>query len=315
MFPIQLLQEGQVLIAQGSKWYIEHTTPHHGCMYAIKNYIYSGDTSFQQVDIVDTFVYGRCLILDGNIQSAQFDEHIYHEALVHPAVVFHPSPRRVLVMGGGEGAVLRELCKYPFIKEITMVDLDRQVVELCQRYLPTWHRGSYHDPRVNVIYQDARQYINDNDCQYDLIYSDLTEPDPEGPSYRLFTRQFYELVKRRLAPGGLLILQAGGIALDYLGVHAAIRNSLTPAFGHICSYRAYIPSFNTDWGFIVASCQEGRPEISGEQIDEFLKDIATSLKYYDGQTHRGMFYLPKDVRSALQLNKTVIEDERPLSSY
>lgn len=303
------------MAAQDWKWYIEYSSPYHGYMYAIRKYIYSGDTPFQQVDIVDTFVYGRCLILDGKIQSAQFDEHIYHEALIHPAVALHSRPRRVLVMGGGEGAVLRELCKYPFIEEITMVDIDQQVVELCRQHLPSWHQGCFNDPRVNVLCQDARRYISDTDRQFDIIYSDLTEPDSDGPSYRLFTRQFYELVKRRLAPGGLLAVQAGGIALDYMDVHAAVRNTLSLCFNNIQSYRTYIPSFDTDWGFIIASCQDKQPDLSSNQIDDFLQDIAAGLKFYDGQTHCGMFYLPKDIRTALQLDKTIIEDDRPLSVY
>ncbi len=303
------------MAARDWKWYIEYSSPHHAYMYAIQKYIYSGGTDFQQVDIIDTFAYGRCLILDGKIQSSQLDEYIYHEALIHPAVVLHSRPRRVLVMGGGEGALLRELCKYPFVEEITMVDIDRQVVELCREHLPTWHQGCFNDLRVKLLHQDARQYISNIDRQFDIIYSDLTEPDSAGPSYRLFTRQFYELVQRRLAPGGLLAVQAGGIALDYMDVHAAVRNTLGLCFDNIQSYHAYIPSFESDWGFIIASRGSTRQDLSRGEIDDFLRDFAPDLKFYDGQTHGGMFCLSRDIRAALELDKTIIEDDRPLEVY
>ncbi len=303
------------MASQDWRWYIEYSSPHHGYMYAIQKYIYSGETPFQQVDIVDTYAYGRCLILDGKIQSTQFDEHIYHEALIHPAVVFHSSPRRILVMGSGEGAALRELCKYPFIEEIIMVDIDRQVVDLCRQHLAAWHRGSFNDSRVTVLFQDARRYINETNQQFDIIYSDLSEPDSGGPSYRLFTRQFYELVRRRLAPGGLLVVQAGGISLDYMDVHGAVRNTLGLCFNNIRSYRTYVPSFESDWGFIIASNRDNLPDLSSDQVDGSLGDMESGLKFYDGQTHGGMFYLPKDIRSALQRDKTIIEDDRPLSVY
>lgn len=303
------------MASQAWRWYMEYTSPHHGYILAIKEYLYSGLTSFQSVDIVDTHAFGRCLILDGKIQSAQMDEHVYHEALIHPAVARHHRPRRVLIMGGGEGAVLRELCKYSFLEKIVMVDIDAEVVALCKKHLPRWHGNCFEDPRVEVLHLDARRYLAENPHQFDIIYSDLTEPAEEGPSYLLFTKQFYSLVRERLAPGGILVVQAGGISLDFIEIHAAVRNTLRLCFSRVKSYRAHIPSFNSDWGFIMA-CDGSVPvELPGEEVDRFLRESAVDLRFYDGETHTGMFRLPKDIREALDRDSTVIEDDHPLSIY
>ncbi len=96
-------------------WHIDYDNPYQAFMVAIKNEVYCGNTEFQKIEIVDTFNFGRCLILDGKIQSTEMDEYIYHEALVHPAMILHPAPRRVLIIGGGEGAVIREVLKYPMV--------------------------------------------------------------------------------------------------------------------------------------------------------------------------------------------------------
>lgn len=294
-------------------WYYEYTTPHHGYFFAVQRYIYSGETAFQRVDIIDTHIYGRCLILDGMVQSAEFDEYIYHEALIHPAIVLHRAPKQVLVMGGGEGAVLRELCRYPGIEQVVMVDIDREVVELCKEHLARWHRGCFTDSRVELLHMDARRYLAGTGRRFDIIYSDLTEPAENGPSRLLFTRQFYELVKSRLAPGGVLAVQAGGFSLDYLSIHAAIRNTLRLCFPAVYSYHTYIPSFNCEWGFIIASGERDPRELSAEAVDSFLDRIAPQLRFYDGETHRSMFLVPKNIRLALEEDRTIIDDSSPVT--
>lgn len=296
-------------------WYIEYVDPHSGCFFAIKRYLYSGKTSYQQVEIVDTVTYGRVLILDGKVQSAAFDEYIYHEALIHPAMVLHPEPRRILVIGGGEGAGLREILRYPRVERITMVDIDQQVVDLCREHLEQWHRGSFEDARVELNFMDARRYLEETEEQFDIIISDLTEPAEAGPSYLLFTRQFYEIVKKRLAPGGILAVQAGGLSLDYMDIHAAVRNTLRQVFRKLRSYHTHVPSFDSSWGFIIASDLHDPLVLDREEVDRRLAAVAQQLKFYDGETHEGLFRLPKNIRRALSENRTVIDDERPLAIY
>jgi spermidine synthase len=219
------------------------------------------------------------------------------------------------VMGGGEGAVLREICRYPGIEKVVMVDIDREVVELCREYLPQWHQNYFEDPRVELLHMDARRYLEETEHRFDVIYSDLTEPEEEGPSRMLFTRQFYDLVKSRLAPGGILAVQAGCFSMELLEAHAAIRNTLSRCFDSVCSYHAFIPSFNANWGFLLASEHLDPLGIREEDIDRRLAGLAVPLKFYDGETHQGMFRIPKEIRSALASSNKIISDDEPLDIY
>ena len=293
-------------------WYIEYTSDYHGYLYAIKKHLFSDETPFQRVDIVDTFTYGRLLILDGKTQSAEFDEHIYHEALVHPAAIMHANPKKIMIMGGGKGAVLRELCRYDNLEEIVMVDIDSKVVEMCREHLPEWHQGSFEDSRVELLHMDARKYLEETDKKFDIIYSDLTEPAEEGPSKMLFTREFYRMVKTKLKPGGILVVQSGGFSLDYLSIHAAIRNTLNLVFSNVRSYHTFIPSFDCSWGYIIATETESCFAIDQTEVNRKLQPIAGQLKFYDGETHTGMFSVPKDIRQALSEDDTIIEDGKPV---
>jgi spermidine synthase len=296
-------------------WYIEYSSDYHGYLYAIKKTLFSDKTPYQRVDIVDTFTYGRLLILDGKTQSAEFDEHIYHEALVHPAAVIHGKPKEIMIMGGGEGSVLRELCRYPDIEKIVMVDIDRKVVEMCREHLPEWHQGSFEDSRVKLLHQDARRYLEETQHTFDIIYSDLTEPYEEGPSKLLFTKEFYSMVKTKLSPGGILVVQAGGFSLDYLSIHAAIKNTMELVFDSVHSYHTFIPSFDCSWGFIIAGVEPDKLKIDREEVDRRLGDVAGQLRFYDGETHEGMFCIPKDIRQALKDDQTIIEDGKPVNFY
>lgn len=264
---------------------------------------------------MDTVSYGLVLILDGKVQSAAFDEHIYHEALIHPAAILCSKPRRVLLIGGGEGAGLREILRYPQVERVTMVDIDEQVVGLCREYLKPWHRGAFDDARVRLHFMDARQYIQENEEQFDIIVSDLTEPAEEGPSHLLFTRQFYELLKSRLLPGGILALQGGGLSLDYMNMHAALRHTLHQIFKTVRSYHTYVPSFDGSWGFILASDLHDPLALDQEEVDRRLGSVAHQLQFYNGETHEGLFRLPKNIRRALSENRVIIDDDRPMSIW
>lgn len=289
-------------------WYIEYVSAYHGYLYAVKRYVFCGETACQRVAIADTFTYGRALILDGKIQSTEFDEHIYHEALIHPAVIIHGNPKQVLIMGGGEGAVLRELCRYPGIENIVMVDIDSQIIELSREYLSGWHQGSYDDSRVELLHLDARRYLEETDRKFDIIYSDLTEPEDGCPSKMLYTKEFYSTVKNRLNPGALLVIQAGGFGLDYLEIHSAISNTLDQVFDTVHSYHTFIPSFDCDWGYIIVGADPGKLQPGRAEIDRRLGAVAEQLQFYDGETHEGMFCLPKNIRLAIKDNQTIIED-------
>ncbi|MEW5784786.1 MAG: polyamine aminopropyltransferase [Bacillota bacterium] len=297
------------------KWFIEHTSPSTAHMFGVKDYLKSFRTRFQQVEIAESFFFGRILIIDGKIQSSELDEYIYHEALVHPAMLMHEAPRSVLVIGGGEGATLREVLLHPTVERAVMVDIDQEVVDLCKEYLQDWHRGSFDDPRTELLHLDARQYLEDHADRFDVIIGDLPEPVEAGPAQKLFTRQFYQLINRRLNEGGILALQAGDFSITFMDAHSAIYNTIKQAIAEVHSYRAYIPSFNTDWSYIVASKDKKPACLEPAEIDRRIRERGMQLKFYDGETHRGMFAVPRDLREKRDAKTTVIDDKNLISIY
>lgn len=295
------------------KWFIEFTDPTQAHMHGVKSYIYSGKTPFQDVEIIETEFFGRCLVLDGKIQSAQYDEFIYHEALVHPAMLFHPGPEKVIVLGGGEGGALREILKYDTVKNLLMVDIDEEVVSLCEKYLPEWNGGSFKDSRTELLFMDARKYMEDNHKRWDVIFIDITEPLDDSPAYMLFTKEFYQILSQRLNENGVIALQAGNLNPRLLECHGAVYNTLKEVFPHVESYGVYIPSYDTVWGFLIASHRGGIRERSPESVDQAIaKQVKGELHYYDGQTHTHIFNLPRNIRMLRSREKRIIEDHNPL---
>jgi spermidine synthase len=298
------------------KWFIEYTHPTQAHMHGVDKYIYSGKTAYQQIEIIETDFFGRCLILDGKIQSSQFDEYIYHETLIHPAMALHPEPKKILVAGGGEGAVLREILKYHSVEKLVMVDIDEEAVGLCKLHLPQWSDGAFDNPKVKVLYMDARKFIEENKEKWDIIFLDLPEPLGDGPCYLLFTREFYKIVAERLKAGGHIALQADNLNPRLFHSHAAIYNTLRLHFNHVESYGAYIPSFDTKWGFIFASQSTSALDCNVKNIDDILEERKIGdLRFYDGLTHQALFSLPKDIRLLRSQDNRIIEDDNPLFSF
>ena len=295
------------------KWFIEFTDPTQAHMHGVKRYIYSGKTAYQDVEIFETDFFGRCLVLDGKIQSAAYDEFIYHESLVHPAMVAHPDPQEIIVLGGGEGGALREILKYTSVEELLMVDIDRNVVSLCEKYLPEWNGGAFKDSRTELLFMDARKYMENNKKKWDVIFIDITEPLDDSPSYLLFTREFYQLLGQRLKKNGVIALQAGNLNPRLLQCHGAIFNTMKLVCPHVESYGAYIPSYDTVWGFLFASPEKSARDFAPEMIDSILEQRSIGdLKYYDGLTHVHIFSLPRNVRMLCSREKRIIEDKNLL---
>ncbi len=222
---------------QSYKWFFETTTPVEGHVHAIVRTLAQARTPYQQVEILETASYGKCLVLDGRIQSSERDEFIYHEALVHPGLLaVDGPPRSALVIGGGEGATLREFLRYPSLRRAVMVDIDAEVVALCRRYLPEMHQGAFDDPRTEVVHEDARAWLERATEPFDLIVSDLVEPLEEGPACRLYSREFYQLVHDRLTPGGVFTMQAGMTKVGDLGFFTAVHRTLREVFPVVAAF-------------------------------------------------------------------------------
>lgn len=303
-----------MITPQSYKWFFEPTTAVEGHMHAIRRTIVEARTKFQHVEIMETGAYGKVLVLDGRIQSSQADEFIYHEALVHPGMLATEEPPvSGLVIGGGEGATLREILRYPTVRRAVMVDIDDEVVALCRRHLPEMHQGAFDDARTEVLHEDARGWLERTSERFDFISIDLVEPLEEGPACRLFTREFYTLVRDRLTPGGTMTMQAGMTKVGELGFFSSIHRTLRDVFPVVAGYQTFISCFGTPWGFIVASKKIDPMRQDVAAVDRLIAErVKGPLAYWDGQTHLHAFNLPKHIRAAVQAQTRVVTDAHPL---
>jgi spermidine synthase len=294
-------------------WRTFDVLPGERASYEVTRVLARAQTAFQDVEIVETRSFGRALFLDGAPQSAVADEYVYHEALVHPALVAHPAPKRVLIAGGGEGATLREVLRHRSVTRAVMVDIDDAAVDACRRYLPAWQQGAFDDPRLELVHADARQVLADSREQFDSVIVDITDPLAGGPSYRLFTREFYELVAARLSPGGALAVQAESTDIGVWDAHLAVIHTVRQVFRHVAPYRAHVPSFSESWGFLVASQTTAAETLDPAVVDARLAAAGLAgLRFYDGITHQALFAVPRPLRVAQAAWTRAITDAEPV---
>ena len=303
-----------MITPQSYKWFFETTTPVEGHMHAIVRTIASLQSKFQHAEIMETASYGKLLVLDGRIQSSQADEFIYHDALVHPGMLTtEAAPRVALIIGGGEGATLREVLRYPSVTRAVMVDIDGEVVELCRRHLPEMHQGAFEDRRAELRHEDARGYLERTTERFDFITIDLVEPLEEGPACMLFTREFYQLVHDRLTPGGTMTMQAGMTKVGELDFFTALHRTLREVFPVVAGYQAFISCFGTPWGFIVGSRKVDPRALAPAAVDRLIAErVPAGLAHWDGITHQHGFALPRYIRLAIDAQTRVSTDANPL---
>jgi spermidine synthase len=291
---------------------IEQSDPFDSYTYRLKRVLYQGSTTYQNVLIAETFNYGLALFLDGVIQSASDDEALYHELLVQPAMLRHPEPRDVLILGGGEGAALREVVAHRSVRSVTMVDLDRELVELCRTHLLPFHRGAFEDPRVRLVFADGRPFVENDDGFYDVAVVDLVDLLDSGLADALYTRQFYQQLRRRLRPDAIVAVQ--GLEFSFLDdkAHAALARTLRTVFAEVYSYRAHIPSFLAGWGFVVASDWFRPQDWMPADIDRMIEQrLGHWLDHVNGDFLRGAFAHCRETLFALSQPGPILEDGIP----
>ena len=294
-------------------WFIESVYTDLNVMLKVREVFYSGSTAYQKVEVIDSELFGRSLVLDGKTQSTERDEHIYHETLVHPAMLCHPDPKQVFIGGGGEGGTLREVLCHNSVEMATMVDLDPEVVALCRQYLPNHHLGSFDDPRTNLIHEDARAYLQNTPDLYDVIILDLVDPLEGGTAALLYTQEFYALSKARLNSGGVLVTQSGPAGLlSFKECFTTIFNTLGTLFDHIKAVQVHVPAFQTLWGFTIVS-DTAFPEVSEDDAEsELARRLSKKLKYLDGVSYSNMHSLLKFQRDGLRTEKRINKDSDPV---
>lgn len=280
--------------------------------YRVTDVLVESQTRFQRVEILRTDAYGLSVFLDGEPQSSQLDEYIYHEALVHPAMVSVPHPRRVFIAGGGEGATLREVLRHQTVERVVMVDIDAEATGLFRQHLGDWHQGTFDDPRVELRHEDARAYLHGSGEVFDCIIVDITDPLVGGPAYLLFTEEFYRLVAARLAPRGVVVTQAECFSANDLDGHLSIVKTMERVFPHVLGYGEFIPYFADSWGFAVASLDVDTAKLPAHEVNLRLEERGChDLRYYDGETHASLVRRPKYYRGRLAAWQRIITDSDP----
>lgn len=281
----------------------------------INRVLAEGRTPNQCYRILELVSLGRCIELNGCIQSSEFDEPYYHESLIFPAFAFNPRIRRVLCFGGANGGILNRLGLLPSLEEVVQVDIDPQLYALSRHYLPFLHwNGSlpfkhslhFHSNPYDWVHELSDEALG----KYDLVIADL--PDSTGDSYvpQLFTKSFYQKVKSLLTVSGAFVTQAGHMNTLDLDFHLRARDTIRSCFDFVSSYSSFVPSYGTPWGFIYASMRINPDRVSCNDLENNLSQINLDvLKYYDRISHEHCFNLPKPVRKAISSSgKEVIDD-------
>ena len=279
---------------------IDNVTEGEEIRFALERVYHDSRTAYQHAQIVELLHHGRTLVLDGSIQSSERDEAYYHEALVQPAMLLagDPGAASVLILGGGEGATLREVLRHPSVERAVMVDLDREVVDICREHLPTFHAGAFDDPRTELFYEDAEKHLREHDVQHDVIVFDIVDPSDAGPAVHLFSRGFFELLKTRLKPGGILTLQYGPAFVPHLGTAARVLRTVGQVFAHATSGRVFVPSYHGAWGIAVASDHPVEP--NAERLaTRAATRLGSPLVAFDGASLAAVFQMPAAIRRAV----------------
>ena len=277
-------------------WFSENHTENVKLSIRINKQLHSEESDFQRIDVFESPEFGRFLALDGYLMLTEKDEFIYHEMITHVPMAVHPNVKDVLVIGAGDGGVMRELSKYPQIEKIDVVEIDERVVEVCKAYLPKTAIG-FEDKRINLYFQDGLKYIRRCENSYDLIIVDST--DPFGPGEGLFTKEFYGAGYRALKEDGIMVYQHGSPFYDE--DEAACRSMHRKAYRSFPIsrvYQAHIPTCPSGYWLFGFASKKYHPlkDFDGKKWKE--KNIKTW--YYSANLHRGAFMLPRYVEELLE---------------
>ncbi len=272
---------------EGKRAVFERLNEHCGYFYTVKESLYRGKTRYQKIELIDTEQFGRTLLLDGITQVGERTEFLYHEPMVHPAMCTHPKPRTVLVVGAGDGGILREVLKYPTVQKVELAELDGDVVKFSREYLSDMNQGSLEDDRVEICITDGRKHVEENPGTYDVVIMDMT--DPFGPSKMLYTREFFRAVKRSLrGPEGIFVMHTESPIMRPLAVNC-IRKTLGSVFSHVRPVYLYIEMYATLWSIAVSSDGTDIAGSKASKIDRRLEKYGIDgLKVFTGATHEKM---------------------------
>ncbi|WP_114192749.1 polyamine aminopropyltransferase [Edaphovirga cremea] len=283
-------------MSQKEMWY-ETLHAGFGQYFTVDKEVYREKTAHQDLIIFENQVLGRVMALDGVVQTTERDEFIYHEMMTHVPLLAHGQAKRVLIIGGGDGAMLREVCRHRNVEHITMVEIDAGVVTFCRQYLPNHSAGAYEDPRFHLVIEDGVNFVNQTSEKFDVIISDCT--DPIGPGESLFTSDFYQGCQRCLNEGGIFVAQNG---VCFLQQDEAVNShkKLSHYFSDVSFYQAAIPTYYG--GIMTFAWATNSPVLRQHDVATLQQRFhAAGLQchYYNPAIHVASFALPQYLLNAL----------------
>ncbi len=277
-------------------WFSEMHTPNVKISIRIDRQLYSGQSDYQRIDVFDSMELGRFVTLDGSIIFSQADEFVYNEMVTHVPMSVHPQVKKVLIIGGGDGGVAREYCRYPEIEAIDVVEQDDMFVDVCRQFFPETAKG-FEDERVNIFYEDGLKFLRKKINEYDIIVNDST--DPFGHTEGLFTKEFYGNCYKALKDDGIMVYQHGSPFYDEDEV--ACRNMHRKAYRSFPIsrvYQAHIPTCPSGYWLFGFASKKYHP-LSDFKPERF-NDRKMHTDYYTTNLHMGAFMLPKYVEDLLE---------------
>ncbi len=269
----------------------------YGQEFRVDELLYEDKTDHQHLVIFHNAAFGRVMALDGVIQTTEKDEFIYHEMLAHVPLIAHGRACRVLIIGGGDGATLREVTKHRHVEKIVMVEIDSGVIDVCRKYLPRHSAGAFDDPRLELLIADGLDYVRSTDSRFDVIITDST--DPIGPGQSLFSEKFYQACHRCLRPDGILVTQ-NGVCFMQLEEAVATARHFRSIFADWHFYSAAVPTYVGGIMVFGWACDNSllRRLSLGEIKQRYLQS-GIETRYYTPEIHRAAFALPRYLLEAI----------------
>ena len=280
-----------------SSWFAEPPRAGFQQRFQMKGLLFRTTSPYQLIEVYDSASFGRMLVLDQAVQLTERDEFTYHEMLVDPALMTHPHPTRVLIVGGGDGGAMRRALDHP-VERVVQVEIDARVVEICRQYLPSVAGSAFADPRGNLLIDDANHFVASTSEKFDAVVIDST--DPIGPAAVLFSEGFYRRVRDLLNKDGVVTTQSGSPLLmlrELLDVQRIMRR----VFPLVRTYLAFVPCYpGLVWSFTLASLGRDPLEVGKEEIARRLSALSGERRFYTPEVHAGSFALPRFLQEAME---------------
>ncbi len=281
---------------ENNSWQTEYINANYGQTYRLKKKILAEKSPYQKIELVETLEFGKMLLLDGAVQTTEKDEFIYHEMLVHPALLAHPRPSRVLIIGGGDGGSLKRVLEHP-VEEVVMVEMDPRVVEISREHLPDISQKAFEDRRTNLIFANGYEFLKKERGLFDVILVDST--DPVGEAAVLFSEEFYRLAFSSLTEEGILVTQSGSVFYQLKELCQTFSN-LKKVFPGVYVYLANIPTYpGCLWSFSLGSKLHQPPLIPLSEKERRMVERGFKSRYYNLEVDLAAFALPVFLKEAL----------------